>query len=150
MLHSMSRRRFMFLGVLGLAEMTVVGCGTVLHPERKGQPAGKMDWSVVALDGIGLLFFFVPGVIAFAVDFNNGTIYLPADEEPAPAVTRHRGAEKLVPISTSQRRLTPAAIERAVARQTGREIRLIPGAYQTKELEHLDQFWMIREEFKVG
>ena len=29
------------------------------------------------LDAVGLLFFFVPGVIAFAVDFSNGTIYLP-------------------------------------------------------------------------
>jgi len=32
---------------------------------------------VVALDAIGLLFFFVPGVIAFAVDFVTGAIYLP-------------------------------------------------------------------------
>jgi len=56
---------------------TTSGCGTILHPERKGQPAGRIDWKIAALDGLGLILFFIPGVIAFAVDFNNGTIYLP-------------------------------------------------------------------------
>lgn len=53
------------------------GCGTILHPERKGQVDGRIDPGVALLNGVGLLFFFVPGVIAFAVDFSNGTIYLP-------------------------------------------------------------------------
>jgi len=52
-------------------------CGTILFPERKGQNEGPLDVSVVVLDAIGLLFYLIPGVIAFAVDFNNGTIYLP-------------------------------------------------------------------------
>ncbi|HRX75648.1 MAG TPA: hypothetical protein P5341_16175, partial [Hyphomonas sp.] len=29
------------------------------------------------LDGIGLLLFLIPGLIAFAVGFSNDTIYLP-------------------------------------------------------------------------
>ncbi len=53
------------------------GCGTIMHPERKGQISGRIDPGIAVLDGIGLLFFFVPGVIAFVVDFSNGTIYLP-------------------------------------------------------------------------
>jgi len=54
------------------------GCGTLLHHERVGQPHGnQIDWEVAALNGLGLAFFFVPGVIAFVVDFYNGTIYLP-------------------------------------------------------------------------
>jgi hypothetical protein len=36
-----------------------------------------LDWSVVALDALGLILFFVPGVIAFVVDFATGAIYLP-------------------------------------------------------------------------
>ncbi len=52
-------------------------CGTILYPERRGQPAGKIDVGVAVLNGIGLLVFFVPGVIAFAVDFATGAIYLP-------------------------------------------------------------------------
>ena len=55
----------------------ITACGTILYPERKGQPAGRLDIGIVLLDGIGLLFFIIPGVIAYAVDFNNGTIYLP-------------------------------------------------------------------------
>lgn len=65
-------------GVVVLAlTLALGGCGTIMHPERKGQISGRIDPGVAVLDGIGLLFFFVPGVIAFAVDFNNGTIYLP-------------------------------------------------------------------------
>ena len=55
----------------------LTACGTILHPERKGQRDGRLDAGVVVLDAIGLLFFIIPGVIAFAVDFSNGTIYLP-------------------------------------------------------------------------
>ena len=55
----------------------LIGCGTIMYPERKGQKSGKIDAGIAVLDGIGLLFFFIPGIIAFAVDFNNGTIYLP-------------------------------------------------------------------------
>jgi len=79
-----SRARFMSLSFFGLLEIATLGCGTILHPARKGQPAGQLDWGVVALDAVGLLFFFVPGVIAFAVDFNNGTIYLPSEEASGP------------------------------------------------------------------
>lgn len=50
-------------------------CGTIFYPERKGTRSGTLDPIVVAADAIGLLFFLVPGVIAFAVDFSNGTIY---------------------------------------------------------------------------
>ncbi|GGF75240.1 hypothetical protein [Alteromonas lipolytica] len=57
--------------------LNLTACGTILHPERKGQTDGRLDTSVVLLDALGLLFFFVPGVVAFAVDFSNGTIYLP-------------------------------------------------------------------------
>lgn len=52
-------------------------CGTILHPERKGQRSGQIDPKIAVFNAIGLLFFFIPGVIAFAVDFSNGTIYLP-------------------------------------------------------------------------
>ena len=55
----------------------LMGCGTILYSERKGQKSGKIDAGVAILDGIGVLFFIIPGIIAFAVDFYNGTIYLP-------------------------------------------------------------------------
>ena len=69
----------LFTIILLLASMltNLAGCGTLLHPERKGQTGGRIDPGIVILDGIGLLFFFIPGAIAFAVDFSYGTIYLP-------------------------------------------------------------------------
>ena len=60
-----------------LLSLSLSGCGTLLYPERKGQISGQIDPGVAVLDGIGLFLFFVPGVVAFAVDFSNGTIYLP-------------------------------------------------------------------------
>lgn len=150
MTKTISRRQFLPLTLLGLLPFGATGCGTVIHPERKGQPAGPLDWEIVALDAIGLLFFFVPGVIAFAVDFNNGTIYVPAEERPARAASKQAGVRKLIPIPTPRWRLTPAAIEEAVVEQSGVAVRLIPGAYQTKELESLEQFWATRDEFDVG
>lgn len=55
----------------------LAACGTLIYPERQGQNGGKLDLGIVALDAIGLLFWFVPGVVAFGVDFVTGAIYLP-------------------------------------------------------------------------
>lgn len=63
------------VGIGLVAHLTA--CGTLLYPERKGQTDGRIDPGVAALNGVGLLLFIIPGLIAFAVDFNNGTIYLP-------------------------------------------------------------------------
>ncbi len=58
--------------------VNISACGTILYPERKGQVGGRIDIGVALLDAVGLFLFFIPGVIAFAVDFSNGTIYLPS------------------------------------------------------------------------
>lgn len=57
--------------------MQISACGYLLHPERRGQTGGRIDMGVAVLDGVGLLLFLVPGIIAFAVDFSSGCIYLP-------------------------------------------------------------------------
>lgn len=78
------RRRHFFPQLFGHAVLVVTaysttGCGTVLHPERRNRPhSGQIDWKIAAMNGLGLVLFFVPGVIAFAVDFYTGAIYLPA------------------------------------------------------------------------
>src|SRR5690606_37817265 len=38
---------------------------------------GKVDPLVVGLDAIGILFYVIPGLIAFGIDFATGAIYLP-------------------------------------------------------------------------
>lgn len=62
---------------LSLIILTQTACGTLLHPERNGQRAGRIDPAIAILNGVGILFYAVPGLVAFAVDFSNGTIYLP-------------------------------------------------------------------------
>ncbi|MFQ3185486.1 MAG: hypothetical protein ACI85E_000053 [Marinomonas primoryensis] len=72
--------RFTYItrGIVAVLFITqITACGTLLYPERRGQTNGQIDIGVAALDAIGLLFFFVPGVVAFGVDFITGAIYLP-------------------------------------------------------------------------
>lgn len=52
-------------------------CGSIFYPERRGQIDGRIDPAIAVLDAVGLLFFIVPGLIAFAVDFTTGAIYFP-------------------------------------------------------------------------
>jgi hypothetical protein len=97
-------------------------CGTLLHPERKGQVSGRIDPGIAVLDGIGLLFFIVPGVIAFAVDFTNGTIYLPPGEASLQNVPHDLAG--MVAIRVDKRELTKPHIEMLVREHTGRDIDL--------------------------
>lgn len=57
------------------------GCGTLMFEERHGQDSGEIDPNVVLMDGIGLFFFIIPGLIAYAVDISTGAIYLPPGVE---------------------------------------------------------------------
>jgi len=55
----------------------LTACGTLFYPDRRGQIEGRIDPVVAALDAIGILFYVLPGLIAFGVDFATGAIYLP-------------------------------------------------------------------------
>ena len=55
----------------------LAACGTLFYPDRRGQISGEIDPEVAVLNGIGLLFYLLPGLIAFAIDFATGAIYLP-------------------------------------------------------------------------
>lgn len=88
----MDIRKIVSLSLVAVLLTNIAACGTILHPERRGQAGGRIDPAIAILDGIGLLFFVIPGVIAFAVDFSNGSIYLPGgrrnlssgDDQPNP------------------------------------------------------------------
>lgn len=54
----------------------LTACGTLFWPDRRGQIEGRIDPVVAALDAIGILFYVIPGLIAFGVDFATGAIYL--------------------------------------------------------------------------
>ncbi len=64
-------------GILVTALLTqLTACGSIFFPDRRGQIDGKIDPVIVALDAVGLLFYVIPGLIAFGVDFATGAIYL--------------------------------------------------------------------------
>lgn len=73
------------LGALSLVVPTA-GCGYVLYPERRGNTSrSQLDGVVIAMDALLILFFVIPGLIAFAVDISSGCIYMPggmADASP--------------------------------------------------------------------
>ena len=86
----------------------LVGCGTLLYPDRQGLKGGRVDPGVVVLDGVLLFFFIVPGLVAFGIDFYTGAIYLPGG---------HRRHAQVIPAPNGD--LSDAAVREVVARATG-------------------------------
>lgn len=79
------------------------------------------------MDAIGLFFFIIPGVIAFAVDFSTGAIYLPSaskhsKKDPKAQEVMEKDALRIVEVNP--KRLNPDTITRIVTEQTGYHIRL--------------------------
>ena len=123
-----------------MSALSSVGCGTLLYPERRGQRGGRIDWKVVALDGAGLLLFFIPGVIAFAVDIMTGAIYLPPEHygQSPPAPTMPTSDFIKLPLPADQ--VNPTGIAQVVATHTGKQINLEQDDYFTCRIDTLDQF----------
>jgi hypothetical protein len=122
-----------------------VSCGTLLHPERRGQPAGRLDPAIVLLDAAGLLLFLIPGIIAFAVDFSTGAIYLPPEYNWTSEGSAGNSSEEvrrgnLVKVQLATEELTREEIEEAVRKKTGRIVELEPGRYRASRLSRLDRF----------
>jgi hypothetical protein len=96
----------------------LVCCGTRMYPERNGRRPGQIDPLVAVLDGVGLLFLLLPGVIAFAVDFNHHSIYLPHGH------TSGSSSAHPYPRSQLDGKLDKAIIEKYVLAETGVAINL--------------------------
>ncbi len=112
----------------------LAACGTILHPERKNQHAsGQIDVGIAILDGIGLLFFIRPGVIAFAVDFSNNTIYLPHGHSSSLDST-HKYTQIHIDGKMDQ-----AAIENAIRAESGISIDLSQSRAEFIKLDSTDE-----------
>jgi hypothetical protein len=100
----------------------ILGCGTILYPERKGQTGGQIDPGVAVLDAAGLLLFIVPGLIAFGVDFSTGTIYLPPGKSQKAGVAA--APDEIAVIKVNPEDLNVATLERILRNETGLDIGL--------------------------
>jgi hypothetical protein len=146
--YTLSRRGFIRIGAAAsLAALT--GCGTILYPERRYRPHGDVDLKVVAMDTLGLLLFFIPGVIAFAVDFTTGAIYLPPSE-PYGGDARPAQGQGLVAVRVPQKELTQERLEQVASHHARRDVRLVAGQYATAPLATLEEFWATRERLSAG
>jgi len=121
----------LFVCVIFTAQL--MGCGTLMYPERRGQRGGSIDAGVAILDGIGLLFGIIPGVIAFAVDFSNGTIYLPERTRVGLLDLKNIKEVKFDPKHTSL-----ASIERIIKDETGREVKFDQDNIKLSKLKSLN------------
>lgn len=122
-------------GIMALLVLYISSCGTILYPERKGQKPGKIDVAVAALDAVGLLFFIIPGVIAFVVDYNNGTIYLPPGKKNIISIKPKYDLDKMIVIKTNNTHLTESDIELTVKKHTGKSIDLSSPDVVVKRLD---------------
>ncbi|WP_437192343.1 hypothetical protein [Planctomicrobium sp. SH527] len=145
-----SRRNWLRHMALAVLAGVSTGCGTLLYPERRGQPAGRLDWGIVLLNGLGLLFLFIPGVIAFAIDFSNGTIYLPPEGAECQTSTSPipKSKAKLRTVSVRRDQLTPAGIQKVILAETGLSISLNDDNVMTREIDSVEQFWDAKEQFE--
>ena len=110
----------------------LAGCGTLMYPERRGQKDGRLDIGVVALDTIGLVFFLIPGIIAFAVDFREGTIYLP------PGARSSLDLKDIKVAKFDPKHSTAATIEEIIRKETGHRVKLNQDDMEVSRLESLE------------
>ncbi len=109
----------------------LAACGTIIYPERRGQTSGQIDPAIAILDAIGLVFFIIPGLLAFAIDFATGAIYLPAGRNASERVDELRDrlnsrvelqGDRIV-VYLDPQELTPERVETLVQEINGEQVR---------------------------
>ena len=99
-----------------LAQLTA--CGSIFYPDRRGQIEGKIDPLIAGADAIGILFFVIPGLIAFAVDFATGAIYLPEGQ------TAQVDPQQLKHLVGADGQVDPLALKALIETSTGHQLPL--------------------------
>ena len=127
----------LYILVCAVLIVQLAGCGTLMYPERKGQKSGRIDAGIAVLDGIGLLFFLIPGIIAYAVDFNNGTIYLPGTSRSS------LDLKDIKQVKFDPKHYTNATIEKIIKEETGYELKLYQNNMKISKLKSVDDM-MVR------
>jgi hypothetical protein len=105
-------------GVLAATLLTqLAACGTLFFPDRRGQIEGQVDPVVAGLNAIGILFYVIPGLIAFGIDFATGAIYLPNDQYSV-------APEKLREAIGADGQVDPLKLKAILHREIGHELPL--------------------------
>lgn len=125
------------------AASLVSSCGTILYPDRSRHNQGShgnIDPGVVAMDAAMCIFFLIPGLIAFAVDFSTGAIYYPA----------RSGKERTIFDRADYKgKIGEDEIEQFVRNQTGVEdFKLEEATVLTAEMDSIEQFAATRRQLE--
>ncbi len=121
---------------LGAYLLSSIGCGVLLYPERQGQKSGRIDPVVALLDGIGLLLWIIPGLVAFAIDFHQGTIYFPGGLSDSGSENGLRAVKVTGP-------MTEENIEATLRRELGREVDITAANVQAIRIQQ-DQLQLLQ------
>ncbi|CAN7277843.1 polyribonucleotide nucleotidyltransferase [Pseudomonas sp. LjRoot71] len=93
-------------------------CGTLFFPDRRGQIEGRIDPVVAGLNAIGILFYVIPGLIAFGIDFASGAIYLPG------GLTSQVDPQDLQNVVDADGKIDTAKLKALIEMQTGHSLPL--------------------------
>ena len=106
-------------GVLAVTLVTqLTACGTLFYPDRRGQIEGRVDPLIVGLNAIGILFYVIPGLIAFGVDFATGAIYLPG------GLSAQVNPDSLQEVVGADGKIDTAKLKALIETQTGHSLPL--------------------------
>lgn len=107
---------------LVMSLLFATSCGTLVYPDRHGQPSGgNLDGSVVLMDGVLLLIGIIPGVVAFAVDLHTNAIYLPPEGVGVNELPQDKSEMRVVHVDGE---LTASRIEAVLSEETGKTVDL--------------------------
>lgn len=135
----LSKKRLLALALVGALSSQSISCGTLIHRDRWWQPrTGVLDPSVVMLDGLGVLVFFIPGAVGFIVDFWTGAIYLPPQYQPYP-LPPNAPPPQMTRIQTDPATLNKEKIESIVREQTGKSVDLDSPDVNVRRFDNVDQ-----------
>lgn len=140
-------KKYFTLVFTAVFTLQLVACGTILYPERRGSTGGRVDPLVVGLDAIGLIFFLVPGVIAFAVDFTTGAIYMSGGRA---SVDDGSLNSDVVTIKVAPEELTAEKIQAIIKQQKGFDVDMKGqnlSAVQVKDIETAKSFILAMNNF---
>jgi len=106
-------------GLIVAALLTqLTACGTLFFPDRRGQIEGRIDPMVAGLNAIGILFYVIPGLIAFGIDFATGAIYLPG------GLTSQVDPQDLQNMVDADGKIDPLKLKALIEVQTGHSLPL--------------------------
>lgn len=74
---------------------------------------------IAVLDGVGLLLFLVPGIVAFAVDFSTGCIYLPPGSYSGAPDADKIDANEIKVVHVDPAKLNETTIKTIIIREAG-------------------------------